>query len=113
MCFSAAASSENDQGSMNFASKTAPTTLKARNENNAPPPSQLQGEDNIKVSIVMPCLNEADTLETCIRKAQRALSENNIAGEVVVADNGSTDGSQAIAERCTRPVPQPPLGRHV
>src|SRR5215475_10449738 len=56
-------------------------------------------DDTIEISIVMPCLNEADTLETCIRKAQRALSENSIAGEVVIADNGSTDGSQAIAAR--------------
>jgi glycosyltransferase involved in cell wall biosynthesis len=53
----------------------------------------------LEVSVVMPCLNEADTLATCIRKAKRSLSENNIAGEVVVADNGSTDGSQAIAVR--------------
>ena len=45
----------------------------------------------------MPCLNEADTLETCIRKAQRALQEHGISGEVIVADNGSNDGSQAIA----------------
>jgi glycosyltransferase involved in cell wall biosynthesis len=47
----------------------------------------------------MPCLNEADTLATCIEKAQRALRENKIAGEVIVADNGSTDGSQTIATR--------------
>ncbi|HEX4954571.1 MAG TPA: glycosyltransferase family 2 protein [Thermoanaerobaculia bacterium] len=46
----------------------------------------------------MPCLNEADTLAICIHKAQRALAEGGIAGEVIVADNGSTDGSQAIAE---------------
>lgn len=46
----------------------------------------------------MPCLNEADTLASCIDKAQRALREHAIAGEVIVADNGSTDGSQAIAE---------------
>src|SRR5215471_20882305 len=52
-----------------------------------------------EVSIVMPCLNEADTLATCIIKAQRALRENKIHGEVIVADNGSTDGSQAIATR--------------
>src|SRR5580765_3628788 len=52
-----------------------------------------------EVSIVMPCLNEADTLATCIEKAQRALREHNIAGEIVIADNGSTDGSQAIASR--------------
>jgi glycosyltransferase involved in cell wall biosynthesis len=53
----------------------------------------------IEVSVVMPCLNEAETLETCIVKAQRALRDANIAGEVVVADNGSTDGSVGIAER--------------
>ena len=47
----------------------------------------------------MPCLNEADTLATCIEKAQRALRDHAIAGEVIVADNGSTDGSQEIAER--------------
>lgn len=47
----------------------------------------------------MPCLNEADTLEACIAKARRALDELGVAGEVVVADNGSTDGSQAIALR--------------
>lgn len=52
-----------------------------------------------EVSVVMPCLNEADTLEICIRKAQRAFREHQIAGEVIVADNGSTDGSQEIAKR--------------
>ena len=52
-----------------------------------------------ELSIVMPCLNEADTLESCILKAQRALAENDIAGEVIIADNGSSDGSQGIAER--------------
>lgn len=45
----------------------------------------------------MPCLNEAETLATCIRKAQAAFNEAHIHGEVIVADNGSTDGSQAIA----------------
>jgi glycosyltransferase involved in cell wall biosynthesis len=54
---------------------------------------------SIELSVVMPCLNEAETLETCIRKAQRALEQQNLAGEIVVADNGSTDGSIAIAER--------------
>ena len=44
----------------------------------------------------MPCLNEADTLAICIAKASRALSEHNIAGEIIIADNGSTDGSQDI-----------------
>jgi glycosyltransferase involved in cell wall biosynthesis len=45
----------------------------------------------------MPCLNEADTVETCIRKARQALRDHGIAGEVIVADNGSSDGSPAIA----------------
>jgi glycosyltransferase involved in cell wall biosynthesis len=52
-----------------------------------------------EVSVVMPCLNEAETLGTCIEKAQRALREHKIAGEIIVADNGSTDGSQFVAER--------------
>lgn len=60
----------------------------------------LVADNNLpEVSIVMPCLNEADTLATCISKASRALAGHNIAGEIIVADNGSTDGSQAIAAR--------------
>jgi glycosyltransferase involved in cell wall biosynthesis len=52
---------------------------------------------DIQVSVVMPCLNEARTLACCIRKARRALIRLGIEGEVVVADNGSTDGSPEIA----------------
>lgn len=59
----------------------------------------MSGAQEIELSVVMPCLNEADTLETCVTKAQRAMREAGIAGEVVVADNGSTDGSVDIAER--------------
>jgi glycosyltransferase involved in cell wall biosynthesis len=51
-----------------------------------------------ELSVVMPCLNEARTLGTCIRKAQASFERIGIAGEVVVADNGSTDGSREIAE---------------
>ncbi len=51
------------------------------------------------LSIVMPCLNEAETLATCIRKAAGALREEGIEGEIVIADNGSTDGSQELAVR--------------
>ena len=54
-------------------------------------------ETAVELSVVMPCLNEADTLESCIRKAERALTEGGIQGEIVVADNGSTDGSPDIA----------------
>jgi len=50
-----------------------------------------------EVSIVMPCLNEADTLALCINKAQQALREAGVTGEIIVADNGSADGSQEIA----------------
>jgi glycosyltransferase involved in cell wall biosynthesis len=52
---------------------------------------------SLELSIVMPCLNEAETLRTCIKKAQWYLTEQQISGEILVADNGSTDGSQDIA----------------
>ncbi len=52
-----------------------------------------------ELSIVIPCLNEAETLATCLDKCQRALASSGIDGEVIVADNGSEDGSVAIAER--------------
>ncbi|MEA2931879.1 MAG: hypothetical protein QOI56_664, partial [Actinomycetota bacterium] len=46
---------------------------------------------------MMPCLDEAETVATCVSKARRFLADSGVAGEVVVADNGSTDGSQALA----------------
>ena len=58
--------------------------------------AESEGDGSLELSVVMPCLNEADTLAICIQKAQRAMKENGIRGEVVVADNGSTDGSQQI-----------------
>lgn len=51
--------------------------------------------DELELSIVMPCLNEAETLATCIVKAQRSLVELGVRGEVVIADNGSTAGPRA------------------
>ena len=51
----------------------------------------------MKLSVVMPCLNEAETLASCIRKAQQSLTDLAIEGEVLIADNGSTDGSQELA----------------
>jgi len=57
----------------------------------------LEDQAGLELSVVMPCLNEADTVGTCIEKAWRTLREHKISGEVIVADNGSTDGSQAIA----------------
>lgn len=53
----------------------------------------------MELTILMPCLNEAETLETCIIKAKKFLKEHNIDGEVLIADNGSDDGSIQIAER--------------
>jgi glycosyltransferase involved in cell wall biosynthesis len=53
----------------------------------------------VELSVVMPCLNEADTIGICLEKALAALRRDGIPGEVVVADNGSTDGSVEIAER--------------
>lgn len=52
----------------------------------------------LEVSVVMPCLNESQTLRSCIEKDQAALRQHGIAGEIIVADNGSTDGSQQIGE---------------
>jgi hypothetical protein len=51
-----------------------------------------------ELTILLPCLNEAETLGICIRKARRFLTEAGVDGEVLVADNGSTDGSRQIAE---------------
>ncbi len=52
----------------------------------------------VELSIVMPCLNEAETLAACIQKAQLAIERGALAAEIIVADNGSTDGSQVIAK---------------
>jgi glycosyltransferase involved in cell wall biosynthesis len=51
----------------------------------------------VELSIVMPCLNEAETLGICIRKAQSYIERSGVSAEIVIGDNGSTDGSQEIA----------------
>ncbi|MDQ3573340.1 MAG: glycosyltransferase [Actinomycetota bacterium] len=51
----------------------------------------------MELSVVMPCLNEAETVGTCVMKARSFLDRNGVSGEVVVADNGSNDGSQELA----------------
>lgn len=61
------------------------------------PPAPVAADAALELSIVMPCLNEAETLAVCIRKARGFLAESGVAGEVLVADNGSTDGSRQIA----------------
>ncbi|QEF99638.1 Undecaprenyl-phosphate 4-deoxy-4-formamido-L-arabinose transferase [Stieleria maiorica] len=58
------------------------------------------GDDRgLELSVVMPCLNEAETLQICIEKSLDTMQAHGIDGEVVIADNGSTDGSQEIARR--------------
>jgi hypothetical protein len=66
---------------------TAPTTAPTTSPDSA-----------CELTIVMPCLNEAETVATCVRQARQFLESAGIPGEVLVADNGSTDGSQALAE---------------
>jgi glycosyltransferase involved in cell wall biosynthesis len=62
--------------------------------------------NEIEVSVVIPCLNEADTLQTCLQKAKGSLERAGIRHELVVADNGSTDSSAQIAkENGARVVP--------
>jgi len=61
---------------------------------------------SVELSIVMPCLNEAETLARCIEKARLGIQRSGVRGEIIVADNGSTDGSPAIAEKAgARVVP--------
>jgi glycosyltransferase involved in cell wall biosynthesis len=55
--------------------------------------------DELELSVVMPCLNEHETVGACVEKAARAIRDHGIRGEIIVADNGSTDGSQNIATK--------------
>jgi hypothetical protein len=54
---------------------------------------------SMQLTILMPCLNEAETIAQCIEKAKRGIERAGVPGEILIADNGSTDGSQAIAEK--------------
>ena len=65
-------------------------------------------ERPVEVSFVMPCLNEAETLADCIRAARGCIERHGLDAEIVVADNGSSDGSQEIARaECARVVDVP------
>lgn len=55
--------------------------------------------DDVTLSVVMPCLDEAETLSICIAAAKRGIAETGLSGEIIIADNGSADGSPTIAER--------------
>lgn len=72
--------------------------MEAAPQSPSPAVTSVPSPGLVELSVVMPCLNEADTLATCIRKALRGIEAAKVRGEVIVADNGSTDGSQAIAE---------------
>jgi hypothetical protein len=61
-------------------------------------PAGKASPKEIELTILMPCLNEAETIDVCVRKALGYLERSGVAGEVLIADNGSTDGSQAMAE---------------
>ncbi|MEW6040341.1 MAG: glycosyltransferase [Elusimicrobiota bacterium] len=59
---------------------------------------------SIEISVVLPCLNEEETIEACITKAKKAFEQENVEGEVIVVDNGSTDKSVEIAEKAEAKV---------
>ena len=59
----------------------------------------IRAKNKLKVSVVLPCLNEEDTLGECIKKIQNYFKEGDINGEIIVVDNGSTDDSPNIARR--------------
>lgn len=59
--------------------------------------STRMNDRSVELTILLPCLNEAETIGACIEKAQRFLADQDVVGEVLVADNGSTDGSKDIA----------------
>jgi hypothetical protein len=68
-------------------------------EHDTPPPATPLPSDAVELTILLPCLNEGETLAFCIREARAFLSESGLTGEVLIADNGSTDGSQDIARQ--------------
>jgi len=72
---------------------------------------RLPATEAVKVSVVIPCLNEAENIVECVTRARTVLGEHDIPGEVVVADNGSTDGSGELAEAAgARVVHEPRRG---
>jgi glycosyltransferase involved in cell wall biosynthesis len=93
-----------------FSVMTNPTSDSTRLYTATPSESKPPlAEDQIEVSVVIPCLNEAETVERCVQKAWEGLRQSGAIGEVIVADNGSTDGSRELARGAGAtvvPVPQ-------
>jgi glycosyltransferase involved in cell wall biosynthesis len=69
----------------------------------------MTDQKSIELTVLMPCLDEAETLEICIKKALDFFTRYDVVGEVLISDNGSTDGSIEIAERCGARVVHAPL----
>jgi len=88
-----------NQDELQFLTK-GKTGLHAKMATSAPhfAPSEIKSDEEIELSVVMPCLNESATVATCVRKALGAMRQHKIRGEVIVADNGSTDQSRQLAE---------------
>ncbi|MGH2894222.1 MAG: glycosyltransferase, partial [Solirubrobacteraceae bacterium] len=66
-------------------------------ENETTHPDAVAADEGISVSVVIPCLNEEQTITECVSRARRALDEAGLAGEVIVADNDSEDASARLA----------------
>ena len=79
--------------------------MKLATETQIAPPGAQSGDD-IELSAVMPCLNESATVGICVKKVLDAMQRHGIRGEVIVADNGSTDGSREIACRSPKCHPR-------
>lgn len=77
----------------------APANAQPTLETASAPRDCCESSAEIELSVVIPCLNEVDTLGGCIEKAQHGLRKANVRGEIIIADNGSTDGSIEIAQR--------------
>jgi glycosyltransferase involved in cell wall biosynthesis len=73
------------------------------------PGGRMSQEDNVELTVLMPCLDESETLEVCIGKALKSIEELSINGEVLISDNGSTDGSQDLARKCGARVVDAPI----
>jgi glycosyltransferase involved in cell wall biosynthesis len=81
----------------------------SRDDDLSPDGATEHGDACLELSVVIPCLDEAETIETCVRKAVAWLAQNGVQGEVVVGDNGSSDGSQELAARAGARVVDVPV----